>query len=91
MEDIMNETLERVQKIDKTGVKAGRLIRVVNTHKPKFSNAKDNYLSLWVEDPDGGNERVLLFTEREINLAEKRAMKNPEDCPKKCLIQDLLD
>jgi len=48
--------------IDKVKVKAGRLIRVWNTEKRKFSNAKPTYISVWVEDADGTNERCLLLT-----------------------------
>jgi len=61
----------------------GRLLRVLNVRKPKFSNAKDEHVSVWVEDANGQNARCLLFTERELLIAEKRAKKNPENLTKK--------
>lgn len=79
------------KKIDDVRVTAGRLIRVKNTNKPKFSNAKNEYLALFVEDANGKNERCLLFTERELKLAEYRANRNPEDLTKKSFLQNLLD
>jgi hypothetical protein len=77
--------------IDKVRVKAGRLIKVWNTEKKKFSNAAPKYVSVWVEDADGGNERCLLFTEREIKAAEDRASKNLEDLTKKDFVTNLVD
>jgi hypothetical protein len=77
--------------IDKVKVKAGRLIRVWNTEKKKFSNAKPWYISLWVEDADGKNERCLLFTENEIRKAEERAAKNEEDLTSKSFFTDIID
>ena len=76
-------------KIDKVEVKAGRLLRVWN--RLKKSAAKRWYWSIAVEDADGGNERTLLFTDKEIARAEDRARKNPEDLPKKGLFWNLLD
>lgn len=75
--------------IDKVRIKAGRLIRVWNK-EPK-PNAKPKYISVWVEDADGKNERCLLFTQREIDVAEDRALKNEEDLTKKHWFTDLLD
>lgn len=77
--------------IDKVKVKAGRLIRVWNTEKKKFSNASAKYVSVWVEDADGKNERCLLFTEKEITKAEERSKKNSEDLTTKGFITDLTD
>jgi hypothetical protein len=77
--------------IDKVKVKAGRLIKVWNTEKKKFSNAKPWYISLWVEDADGKNERCLLFTENEIRKAEERAAKNEEDLTTKSFFTDIID
>jgi hypothetical protein len=77
--------------IDKVKVKMGRLIRVWNTEKKKFSNASAKYVSVWVEDADGKNERCLLFTEKEIAKAEERASKNVEDLTSKGFVTDLLD
>jgi len=77
--------------IDQVRVKAGRLIKVWNTEKKKFSNAKPGYISVWVEDADGTNERCLLFTEKEIAKAEFRASKNLEDLTQKGFVTDLVD
>jgi hypothetical protein len=75
--------------IDKVKVKPGRLIRVCNTEKKK--NENDGYVSVWVEDATGKNERCLLFTEKEIERAESRSKKNIEDQPNKNFLTDLLD
>ncbi len=79
------------EKIDDVRVAAGRLIRVKNTQRPKFSNAKSEYLAVFVEDSNGGNERCLLFTDRELAVAERRAQRNPEDLTKKTLLENLFD
>ena len=72
-----------------TKVKAGRIILVEN--KNQHFAAKEYYSAIWVEDEDGSNERCLLFTERELNIAEKRAAKNVEDIPKKKVITNFFD
>jgi len=77
--------------IDKVRIKAGRLVRVWNTERAKLSNAKPTYVSVWVEDANGKRERCLLFTEHEIERAEYRASRNPEDLTKKKWVTDLLD
>ena len=77
--------------IDKVRVKAGRLIRVENTLRPKFSNAKRRYISVWVEGPDGGDEECLLFTQKEIENARYRAQRNSEDLTDKGFFTDLVD
>jgi len=77
--------------IDKKTVKNGRLLKVWNDKRPKFSNADKIYFAVWVEDANGKNERCLLFTEEQIKTAEKRAEKNKEDLTSKNLIIDLLD
>ena len=79
------------QNIDKSRIVAGRLIRVSNISKRKFSNSKDDYLSVWVEDANGKNERCLLFTDREIKLAETRSKRNPDNITTKPFLQDLID
>jgi hypothetical protein len=78
-------------KIDKNTIKNGRLIKVWNTEKPKFTNANETYIAIWVEDANGKNERCLLFTESAIKIAEARASKNQEDLTKKNLIVNFLD
>ena len=75
--------------IDSVRVKSGRLIRVYNT--PKKKNENDGYVSVWVEDANGKNERCLLFTEKEIERAESRSKKNIEDLTNKDFLTDLID
>jgi len=77
--------------IDKVKIKAGRLVKVWNTEKKKFSNAKPWYVSVWVEDANGKNERCLLFTEAEIKKAEERASKNQEDLTSKAFFTNIID
>jgi hypothetical protein len=77
--------------IDQVKVKAGRLIKVWNSEKKKFSNAAASYVSVWVEDADGKNERCLLFTEKELKRAEERATKNAEDLTNKSFFTNFLD
>lgn len=83
--------MNKVQKIDDVDVKNGRLIRVKNTERPNFSNAKEEYIAVFVEDANGKNERCLLFTEKEIEAAEYRASRNEEDLTDKSFWTDLLD
>ena len=60
--------------IDKnTDVKMGNLILVKNTQRKPTEN--EEYVSLHVEDEDGGNERCLLFTKIEISDMEKIGSK----------------
>lgn len=77
--------------IDKVKIKAGRLVKVWNTDKAKLSNAKPWYISVWVEDADGKNERCLLFTPKEIEMAEFRAQQNTEDLTTKNFFVDIAD
>ena len=79
------------QKLDDVAVKAGRLIRVFNTERKAFSHANPKYISIFVEDADGENERCLLFTESQIAVAEARAKRNPEDLTEKTWWTDLKD
>ncbi len=73
----------------KYSVKAGRLIKIFNRNRQGNENVF--YTAVWVEDTDGTNERCLLFTEKELERAEKRSLKNPEDWVKKSFFTDLLD
>ena len=77
--------------IDEVRIKTGRLIKVWNTEKKKFSNAKPWYVSIWVEDADGKNERCLLFTEKEIKASETRAAANQEDLTSKGFFTNVVD
>jgi hypothetical protein len=80
-----------VLKFDDVRVVMGRLIRVWNTKRKAFSNAKKWYYAVQIEDADGTNERCLLFTEKEIKRAEYRAKRNPEDLPDKSWWTDIID
>jgi len=83
--------IRTVKKIDDVSVKNGRLIKVKNTKRPKFSNANVKYVAVFVENANGSKERCLLFTENEIKNAEYRASQNKEDLTKKSFWVDLLD
>ena len=78
-------------ELDDVTVKAGRIIRVWNKNRPRFSNADKMYFSVWVEDADGGNERCLLLTDSELARAEYRASRNKEDLTKKDFFTNFLD
>ena len=67
----------------------GRLIQVENTER-KFGSAH-SYIAVQVEDEDGSNERCILFTQDEIDKAQERANKNPEDLTEKGFLTDLFD
>lgn len=67
----------------------GRLITVDNKDR-KFGSAL-SYIAVQVEDEDGSNERCILFTEDEINKAQERAKKNPEDLTEKGFFTKLFD
>lgn len=75
--------------LDQVRVKQGRLIRVQNTDRT-FGSA-DVYIAVQVEDADGSNERCLLFTEKELAVAQERADKNKEDLTTKSFITNLID
>lgn len=79
------------KKLEDAKVVAGRLIPVVNTERKAFSNSKKQYLAVWVEDSNGGNERCILLTEKELARAEYRASKNPEDLTEKSWWTNALD
>lgn len=78
-------------KIDKSVVKAGRLIRVENTNIPKLSNASKEYYSMWVEDANGKNERCWFLTSKDVERLEYRSQRNKEDWTKKGILVDILD
>lgn len=52
------------QKINKMKVEAGAIIPVKNISRHPAADEK--YYAIWIEDFDGGNERCLLLTDREI-------------------------
>lgn len=72
-----------------TRVVKGRLISIEN--KEKLFGSSSYYIAVQVEDSDGSNERCLLFTEKELEKAEYRASRNPEDLTKKGFITNLFD
>lgn len=83
--------MKKVQQIDRVKVKAGRLIKVANTERPKFTNSCKEYFSLWIEDATGENERCWLLTQKDVERLEKRSQANKEDWTKKGTLTDLLD
>jgi len=70
-------------------VKNGRLFRVKN--KGRKFGANEYYTFTILEDSDGNNETPYLFTDAQIEDAEIRAEKNPEDLLKKSRFTDWLD
>ncbi len=78
-------------KIDKVPVRMGRLIHVENTSVIRKFNELETYVSVWVSDADGSNKRCVLFTDGEIERAEKRALKNPEDLTKRSLYSKIVE
>lgn len=65
-------------QIDKSPVTMGKMIRVENTNIQKY-NELPHYVAVWVEDACTGEKQCLLFSDGEIQRAERRALKNPED------------
>ncbi len=59
----------------KTAIKQGRLFAVQNVSKHKAANA--DYVCVWLEGPCG--VEPYLFTTAQLEVAEARAYKNPED------------
>jgi len=88
---VTSEGDPKAEKLANVRVAAGRIIPVRNRERRAFSTAKYGYLAVWVEDSNGKNERCILLTPFELSRAEERARKNPEDCPKKGIITDLID
>jgi len=83
--------MPKKEAIDKARTKAGRLIRVWNTARKKFSNEARQYTAVWIEDPDGGKERCWLLTDSDIARMEYRSERNKEDWTQKDFWTDLLD
>jgi hypothetical protein len=67
----------------------GRLVRVKNTNKKGYSGEREDFIAVWVKGNNG--PKCLLFTDGEIERAEARAQKNPEDLTKRSLISELID
>lgn len=70
------------------GKRLGDLISVKNMKKKPA--AADKYNHIRVQFPNG-DEKHLLFTDHEINVALDRAKKNPEDLPPISWVRDLFD
>jgi len=70
-------------------IKKGRIVTVENKER-KFGSA-DSYEAVWVEASNGKSERCLLFTKDEIQKAQERASRNPEDLTKKSFLENFLD
>ena len=67
--------------------KLGRIIKIENDN-PKFGELK-SYNFLRVKD-NWGVEMNLMFTDRQLLEAEKRAAKNPEDVVQKITLKQWL-
>lgn len=66
----------------------GDLQVVANTKKHRAAKDKYNFVRVQTSD---GKEVKLLFTDKEIERAIKRAQKNPEDLPTVSKLRDLFD
>ena len=60
---------------------------VINQKKVPQAASKYNHVRVLID----GEERHLLFTDKDIIVALDRANKNPEDLPKTSWLKDLLD
>lgn len=67
----------------------GRLIRVKNTNKKGYAGEREDFIAVWVKK--NNKAKCLLFTDGEIERAELRAQKNPEDLTKRSWISELFD
>lgn len=77
------------EQLNDEKVKEGHILEVVNTEKPKFSNANNKYYVIHCEKD--GVEFPIMLTQRELDTAIRRAERNPEDVPKKGFFTDLID
>jgi hypothetical protein len=78
-----------MSKDTEKAVKLGRIFTVDNKDRAFGSALK--YNMVWVEDSNGKNERALLFTSDEIEKAEARAERNPEDIKDRKWLRRLID
>jgi hypothetical protein len=69
--------------------KMGRIYRKQNTQRHHRANTHYNFVR--VETEDGKTEMLLALTDKELQRAQERAEKNPEDCPQASFLQDMLD
>ena len=73
-----------------TRVKAGRLIPVENKNRG-FGGSPKKWLTVWVEDADGGNERCWPLTEAEAARFDERSKMQTDDLTEKGWLTDLID
>lgn len=66
----------------------GDIQDVINSNPHHKAAAKYNHIR--IQFPNG-DEKSLLFTDKEIENALHRASKNPEDLPKVSWLRDLID
>jgi len=78
-------------KKEKKRVVNGRLIRVFESKRPKFTHVSKEWDAVQVEDVNGHNSRCLLFTAGEIAEAQKRAANNVEELTKEGFIIEILE
>lgn len=67
----------------------GRIVKVYNKMKKKFSHENKHYYVVWVQKE--GKEFPIMLSDAELNRSIKRAEKNTEDVPKKSLLTDMVD
>tara|TARA_R110002020_G_scaffold90534_4_gene220447 strand:- start:2309 stop:2557 length:249 start_codon:yes stop_codon:yes gene_type:complete len=79
---------EEAIKLDESEVRNGNILRVYN--KNRKTNAKKYYWFSYIQLPSG-EELPIMLTEREFQIAKRRARKNTEDCPDKDWLVDLFD
>ena len=66
----------------------GDLQSVQNTQAHWAAVKKYNFIKVQLDD---GTEVPLLFTDKEVERAKARAIKNPEDLPKTGFLRNLFD
>lgn len=79
----MSEEIKKAVEVHDGRVKLGQIVKVENTERPSFSNARKFYNAVWVADSDGENERCLLLTDNELERIEYRSSRNKEDWTKR--------
>ena len=72
-----------------TKILPGRIVKVKNKDRPKFTNAATEYYAVWVSDQDGKNERCLLLTDSDLKRLEYRSFRNREDWTKPSFLASL--
>ena len=80
---------EKAIVISGDSVREGHVVEVYNKNRPKFSNAKKKYYVIWIQKD--GVEFPIMLSDIELANLKKRADKNPEDVPKKSVLNNLTD